>query len=62
MIASKAARGWDLYLSRHRRIQRLGEDTYSVSSSASGGKDSYSRYPCLSLLCSSPCGNKCPIH
>ena len=46
MIASKAARGWDLYLSRHRRIQRLGEDTYSVSSSSSGGKDSYSRYPC----------------
>jgi hypothetical protein len=35
MIASRSMRGWDHYLSRRQRIQRLGEDVYSVPGSRS---------------------------
>jgi hypothetical protein len=35
MIASRGRRAWDLYLSRHQRIQHIGEDSYSVPGSGS---------------------------
>jgi uncharacterized Zn finger protein len=31
-IAERAARGWDLYLSRRQKITKTGEDTYTVPS------------------------------